>query len=56
MFDLCPSCGYREADDEETGYCKHCAGTAVTESYEERKVNARRDRWLSWLAQRREAS
>jgi hypothetical protein len=56
MFDLCPSCGMRDADDEDTGWCKPCAGTAVTESYEERKVTARRDRWLDWLAQRRKVS
>jgi Zn-finger nucleic acid-binding protein len=53
MYDLCPNCGYREADDEETGYCSRCAGVMVTESYQDRKVNERRERWLSWLAQRR---
>jgi hypothetical protein len=43
MLDLCPACGMREADDYDTGWCSRCAGVAVTESYQERKVNARRE-------------
>jgi uncharacterized membrane protein YvbJ len=53
---VCPSCGMRDADDDDTGWCKQCAGTAVTESYQERKLTARRERWLSWLAQRKESA
>jgi hypothetical protein len=52
-LDLCPACGMREADDYDTGWCSRCAGVAVTESYQDRKVNERRERWLSWLAMRR---
>jgi len=55
VLSICPACGLREADDEDTGWCSRCAGVAVTESYQQRKVNERRERWLSWLAMRRTA-
>jgi hypothetical protein len=56
VMDLCPSCGMREADDYDTGWCSRCAGVAVTESYQSRKIAERRDKWLTWLARRRETA
>ncbi len=56
MIDICPACGLREADDAETGWCKRCAGTAAAESYEDRKLTARRDRWQEWTARRKESA
>jgi len=53
---ICPSCGLRDADDEETGWCKQCAGTAVAEGYQDRKVNALRDWWLRRLSREEESA
>jgi hypothetical protein len=53
MLEICPRCGFREIDDDETGWCGRCAGVRVTDSYQERKLNQRRQRWLEWLADRR---
>jgi hypothetical protein len=53
MLEICPRCGFREIDDDETGWCSRCAGVRVTDSYQERKLNERRQRWLEWLADRR---
>jgi hypothetical protein len=55
MLEICPRCGFREIDDDETGWCNRCAGIRVTDSYQERKLNQRRNHWLEWLAKRRES-
>jgi len=54
MLEICPRCGFREIDDDETGWCGRCAGIKVTDSYQEKKLAARRGRWLTWIGQRRE--
>jgi hypothetical protein len=56
MLEICPRCGFREIEDDETGWCNRCAGIRVTDGYQERKLTERRNRWLEWLAQRRETA
>jgi hypothetical protein len=49
-IDLCPACGYREADTEE-GFCTTCSGRrqlALYEAKDRQDAEKRNERWREW--------
>lgn len=46
---LCPSCGFRPADDYESGFCTRCRQRRTVAQYEDEQLEAshrRRDLWV----------
>lgn len=47
-IEICPRCGFRDIDNERTGFCSPCSGEDLVERYSEvdrERTDHRRNRW-----------
>lgn len=57
VADLCPACGYREADDLDSGFCTQCRQDKTLQTYrdkQEEDAQSRKNVWIKQTAVSRE--